>query len=132
MVETYVVDTHALAWFIGDDKRLSSRVEQILDRAEVGEVQVLIPTLVLAELTHLAQRRRIAVTIEDLLNQIRKGNGFTVVAFDFAIFQMMLTLPNDWDIHDRIIAATARFYQVVLMTRDDVLRGYADLETVCD
>ena len=132
MVETYVVDTHALAWFIGDDKRLSSRVEQILDRAEVGEVQVLIPTLVLAELTHLAQRRRIAVTIEDLLNQIRKGNGFTVVAFDFAIFQMMLTLPNDWDIHDRIIAATARFYQVVLMTRDDVLRGYADLETVWD
>jgi PIN domain nuclease of toxin-antitoxin system len=51
---------------------------------------------------------------------------------DFAIFQMMLTLPNDWDIHDRIIAATARFYQVVLMTRDDVLRGYADLETVWD
>jgi PIN domain nuclease of toxin-antitoxin system len=132
MVETYVVDTHALAWFIGDDKRLSLRVEQILDRAEVGEVQVLIPTLVLAELTHLAQRRRIAVTIEDLLNQIRKGNGFTIVAFDFAIFQMMLTLPNDWDIHDRIIAATARFYRVVLMTRDDVLRGYADLETVWD
>jgi len=132
MVETYVVDTHALAWFIGNDKRLSSRVEQILDRAEVGEVQVLIPTLVLAELTHLAQRRRIAVTVEDLLNQIRKGNGFTIVAFDFAIFQMMLTLPNDWDIHDRIIAATARFYRVVLMTRDDVLRGYADLETVWD
>ena len=56
-METYVVDTHALAWFISENKRLSARATQILSQAEAAEVIVLIPTLVLAELTHIAQKK---------------------------------------------------------------------------
>ena len=63
-MDSYVVDTHALAWFVSEDKRLSPRATQILSQAEAGEVQVLIPTLVLAELTHIAQKKRVTVTIE--------------------------------------------------------------------
>ena len=54
-MDTYLVDTHALAWFIADDKRLSSLVENLLNQAQEGEIQVLIPTLVLAELMHIAE-----------------------------------------------------------------------------
>jgi len=53
---TYVVDTHALAWFISEDKRLSCKAKEILTQAENGEVKVLIPTLVMAELTHIAEK----------------------------------------------------------------------------
>lgn len=45
-MDLYVVNTHALAWFISEDKRLSPVVEQILVQAEAGEVQVLVPTLI--------------------------------------------------------------------------------------
>ena len=54
-MDTYLVDTHALAWFIAEDKRLSSLVENLLNQAQEGEIQVLIPTLVLAELMHIAE-----------------------------------------------------------------------------
>lgn len=126
----YVTDTHVLAWFISEDQRLSPKAQEILTKAELGEVQVLIPTLVLAELTHIAEKRRVNLTIETLLTQIDKGNGFTVVAFDFAVFHYMLQFPQDWDIHDRIIAATSSYYQAVLITRDNVLRNYSHLETI--
>ncbi|MEC4812406.1 MAG: PIN domain-containing protein [Scytonema sp. PMC 1069.18] len=131
-MDTYVVDTHALAWFVSEDKRLSPKAEQILSQAEAGEAQVLIPTLVLAELTHIAQKKRVAVTIEELLEKINKGDGFTIVSFDFSIFQTMLQLPENWDIHDRIIAATASYYQATLITRDDMLRDSSEVKTVWD
>ena len=129
-MDTYVVDTHALAWFVSEDKRLSPKSEQILSQAEAGEVQVLIPTLVLAELTHIAQKKRVAVTIKELLEKIERGNGFTIVSFDFPIFQTMLQLPENWDIHDRIIAATASYYQATLITRDEMLQDSSEVKTV--
>jgi PIN domain nuclease of toxin-antitoxin system len=131
-MDTYVVDTHALAWFVSADQRLSPKATQILIKAEAGEVQVLIPTLVLAELTHIAQKKRVKVTTKELLGKINQGDGFTIVSFDFPIFQVMLQLPENWDIHDRIIAATASYYQAILITRDDMLRDSSELKTVWD
>ncbi|MGK7940895.1 MAG: type II toxin-antitoxin system VapC family toxin [Crocosphaera sp.] len=131
-MDIYVVDTHALAWFISEDQRLSLKAKEILTQAENGEIQVLIPTLVMAELTHIAEKRRVTVTIEELLDKINKGDGFTIVGFDFPIFQKMLTLPKDWDIHDRIIAATASYYQTTLITRDQTLLNFPDLKTIWD
>ncbi len=131
-MDSYVVDTHALAWFISEDPRLSLKAEQILSQAEAGEVQVLISTLVLAELTHIAQKKRVAVTIEELLEKIERGDGFTIVSFDFPIFQTMLQLPENWDIHDLIIAATASYYQAILITRDEILRDSSEVKTVWD
>lgn len=129
-MDTYVVDTHALAWFISDDKRLSFKAKEILSQAENGEVKVLIPTLVMAELTHIAQKGRVSVTIDELLNEINQGEGFTIVAFDLPIFQKMLTLPQHWDIHDLIIAATASYYQSTLITRDQILASFPNLKTI--
>jgi PIN domain nuclease of toxin-antitoxin system len=49
-METFVVDTHALAWFLADDERLSPSALRVLSTAEESATQVLVPTLVLAEL----------------------------------------------------------------------------------
>ena len=86
----------------------------------------------MAELTHIAEKARVTITIEELLDKINQGNGFTIVGFDFPIFQKMLTLPKDWDIHDRIIAATASYYQTTLITRDQILGNFPNLKTVWD
>jgi len=131
-MDTYLVDTHALAWFIAEDKRLSSLVENLLNQAQEGEIQILIPTLVLAELMHIAEKGKVKVTVEQILQQINQGDGFTVVAFDFPVFQAMLTLPKEWDIHDRVIAATASYYQTILITRDEMLRASSKIKTLWD
>jgi len=44
-MKIFVVDTHALVWFLSNDKRLSSKVGEIL---ESPAVFLLIPTIVLA------------------------------------------------------------------------------------
>ena len=66
------------------------------------------------------------------MEKIARGDGFKIVSFDILIFQTMLQLPENWDIHDRIIAATASYYQATLITRDDMLRDSSEVETVWD
>jgi PIN domain nuclease of toxin-antitoxin system len=129
-MKTYVVDTHALAWFFAQDSRLSSRIDGILAQAENGETQILIPTLVLAELTLIAQKQRVPIAITSILDAIQQTSGFIIVDFDFAVFQRFIELPPEWDLHDRIIAATAKQYNVTLITKDQVLQDSAAIETL--
>ena len=129
-MEIYVVDAHALVWFITDNTRLSAEAYHLLEQAELAEVQVLIPAIVLAEIAYIAQRKRVDVAVDELLQRIEGGDGFAVVPFDMAIFKIMLQLPAGWEIHDRIIGATARYYNAKLITNDEVLTESTDVETV--
>jgi PIN domain nuclease of toxin-antitoxin system len=67
-----------------------------------------------------------------VIERIDQSNGFTIIAFDFPILKAMLELPEHWDIHDRIIAATSLYYQAVLITRDNILRNHENLDTIWD
>lgn len=129
-METYVADAHSLIWFIAQDERLSKLAERVLDQAEQAEVQVLVPTIVLAEITYIAQKKKVNVAMDEVLRRIEEGDGFAVVPFDFAIFRTMLSLPQNLEIHDRIIGATARSHKAKLITKDQVLRDSQEIETV--
>ncbi|MEC4892710.1 MAG: hypothetical protein SAL07_12210 [Oscillatoria sp. PMC 1051.18] len=67
-----------------------------------------------------------------MLERIVRGDGFSVATFDLAVFQVMTTLPQSWDIHDKIIAATACFYEATLITRDEVLLNSEIVTTLWD
>ncbi|HEY9703994.1 MAG TPA: PIN domain-containing protein [Allocoleopsis sp.] len=60
------------------------------------------------------------------------SDGFSIVPFDLGIFQIMLNLPNQIEIHDRIIVATTIYYEAKLITRDEILRNFDQIETVWD
>ncbi len=43
---TYVVDTHALVWYLTDDMKLSEEAAAIIEKSERGDPTVVIPTIV--------------------------------------------------------------------------------------
>ena len=66
---------------------------------------------------YISQKKRVEITIDEILERIRQGGGFAIVPFDFSIFQTTLKLPEEWEIHDRIIAATACYYGAKLVNQ---------------
>jgi len=52
-MKTYVVDTHALVWFLTADSRLSDTARQAL---ALPDSRLLISTLVLFEIKHLSAK----------------------------------------------------------------------------
>ena len=129
-METYVLDAHVLAWFLTEDPRLSGKATQILEQAQEARVQALIPTIVLAEIAYIAQKKRVPISIQDVIKRIDQGDGFIVVSFDYPVFQLTLQLHEEWEIHDRIIAATALYYKAILVTNDQMLTVSNKLATI--
>lgn len=85
-----------------------------------------------AEIDRIIRKKNLPLTIDEVLATIATGDGFAAIAFDLEIFQIMLTMPENFEMHDRIIAATARYSEAKLITRDEVLRNSGEVETVWD
>jgi predicted nucleic acid-binding protein len=118
----YVADTHSILWFIAEDTRISSTARNLFVRAERSEIEILVPTIVLAELLYICEKAKSPLGLKDVLARILESTGFTVVPFDFEVFQEMLGMQKELDIHDRIIAATSLAYDAVIISKDEELR----------
>lgn len=101
----YVVDTHTLLWHIGNDRRLGPNARHILNDPNVN---LIVPVLVLAEAKHAADRKRVAVPFETVLQVVIESSRIHVFSLDISTVGY---LSSELDIHDSIIVATARFCQ---------------------
>jgi PIN domain nuclease of toxin-antitoxin system len=119
--DVYVIDTHALVWYLTDDRKLSGQVASIIERGERGEVTIVIPTIVLAELLTIVEKKRAALNMQKILDWMISSKGLLVDSFDLNIFAELLRLSGELDLHDRIIAATANRYNAPVLTQDPAL-----------
>ena len=119
--QSYVVDTHALLWFLSKDRKLGSRAKGILESA----TEILVPTIVMAEAVTVIEKRRVALSIDELLHSIEDAS-FVVVPFGADTFRAMLELPSGIELHDRMIAATAGMYDAAVLTRDPIFDGVVE------
>lgn len=114
----YVIDTHALVWYMTGDRRLGVQARRVLDDESA---RLIIPSIVLAEAKHIADRKRIPLTFHEILAQISSSPNVTVFPLDEFIVNHM---PDNLEIHDGIIVATALHCQdsfeeeVTLLTND--------------
>jgi predicted nucleic acid-binding protein len=77
---------------------------------------------VLAEAVSTIEKRRVQVTIENLLS-VMETAAFVIVPFGADEFRAMLTVPSSIELHDRIIAATAKTFNATVLTRDPAFSG---------
>ena len=100
-MSTYVLDTHALVWYLADDPRLGSRADAIFGDPDVILV---IPAIVLAEIKDLAHKGRFAQTLEDVLAVIGSDPRCLVHPIDLDV---VTKAPVLLDIHDSLVVGVA-------------------------
>jgi len=105
---TYVVDTHALVWFLERNSRLSTAAREALSDKSA---QLVIPTIVLAEVTFLYARHRITIDLPVVFAHIDSTLNCIIYPLDEAVVEH---LPTTLDIHDAIIISTALVFRNVL------------------
>ena len=124
-MKRYVVDTQGILWHLAEDRHLSRRARRILDSAEEGRTQILVPSIVLVEAIFLMQRQRIPKSRVLQLFELSEDTdaNFYVVPLNMAVARAVsdfgpAAIP---DMPDRIIAATARALDVPLITVDPII-----------
>ena len=126
----YVIDTHILIWYFTGNKRLSDCLKTTIDQVRQQGGRLLVPTIALAEALNVAAKGRVEFDFGHLYQQVKAEPEFEVVEFGLEIFDEVMRIKGISEIHDRIIAATARFYGANLLTKDGIIRMSNEVDVV--
>lgn len=118
----YVADTHALFWYLNSSPQLSNEVEEIFDFAEKGQGVIVIPSIVLAELLRILEKKERGKEFIEILHSLEKSPNYLIYPLDIQILKTLPLYPETFDLHDRIIMACAKILKAPVLTRDSKIQ----------
>ena len=126
----YILDTHVLIWYFIGSSRLDRKLTEKIDIIRNEGGRLLVPTIVLAQALDLAEKGRVEFDFFEMYRLIEEEAEFEIVGFDPEIFKETIRIKGIKEIHDRIIVATARFYEGGVLTKDRIINESGEVETV--
>ena len=126
----FVADTHALLWWFTDSPKISTTVSEIFEQCERGVNIIFIPSIVVAELLSIFDKKRVSFNFKNLFNKIDTSENFVLIALDYPILQKMIALREVPELHDKIIASTAKYLRAPIITKDKILQSQPSIRTV--
>ncbi|MCY7381506.1 MAG: type II toxin-antitoxin system VapC family toxin [Microcoleus sp. CAN_BIN18] len=117
-----VADTHAVIWYIFADPRLSATARTTIEQIAMDGNQIGFSSIMLAEIVYLSERGRInADTLDRLLAAVDSEDALLVeIPFERNIALTLRQVDRSQipDLPDRIIAASALYLNVPVISRD--------------
>ena len=128
-----VADTHTALWHLFDDARLSVRAGDFIDKAAAARRRIAVSSISLAEVVYLIEKNRLPPSVYDDLKRalgdpdhVLKEAPLTIEIVDALRQVPRVAVP---DMPDRIVAATALYFGVPVISRDGRIRA-SGLNTV--
>jgi len=128
-MDRFVTDTQALVKFMMGKKVINDRSHQAFQSADKGEATIIISAVVLMEVLYLFEKNRIDIGLlqtEDLF----KSQNYQFEPLSFEILNTASEINDIPELHDRLIAATARYLGLPLITNDPVIRDSRFVEVL--
>jgi predicted nucleic acid-binding protein len=125
----FAIDTMGLVLRL-EGRKLGLRAREILDAAESGGRAVHVPGMVLAEVLYLYERGRISLSLEQVADHFERFPAYTEFPLSFSVVRTAAEVSDIPELHDRLIAASARLLGVPLITNDPRIQASRFVETV--
>lgn len=126
----FVLDSHALWWYLKLPQRLSSSAEAIFRQAEAGNAALVVPAIVAAEVYYLSVKLGQPLTLPVFLDDLTSVHGMYLVDLGVAQLALLDRLPEIPEMHDRLIAAEALALGVPVVTRDPVIAASPQVQSI--
>jgi len=126
MADSYVVDTHALIWYIENNPRLGTDARRVMNDRDST---LFLPIIALAEACWIVEHGRCNIpSAADLLADVDADPRIVLVPLERETIDLSLTLTVIREMHDRLIVATALQMitlgqAIALLTRDNSLHS---------
>ena len=126
----YVTDTHPLFWFLSNNPKLSKSALEIFEGAEKGEYTIIIPSIVLAELMYILEKKKSREKFKEILDRLEFARNYDVYPLDTEILGKAYEITNLKELHDRIVIATAKLLDCGVITKDEDITKSREVECI--
>ncbi|MDQ6788727.1 MAG: type II toxin-antitoxin system VapC family toxin [Acidobacteriota bacterium] len=127
------VDTHIIIWYFSDPSQLSKPAENAIDKAEASGA-IFVHSISIVEVTYLIEKGKIRQEVLDLLRVALDDTttAFRLIELNREIADAVEKIPRSIvsDMPDRIIAATALYLNLPLITKDSKIQALQAIETI--
>ena len=120
MKNSYIADTMALILRL-ERRKLGQKAKAVFIGAERGEVEIIIPAMVLVELGYLSERKRIETGFNDFKKYRSEHKSIVVEPMTEEVIEKTFEIDDIPELHDRIIAGTALKAGAELITNDPII-----------
>jgi PIN domain nuclease of toxin-antitoxin system len=128
-----VADTHVGLWYLFGDARLSLAVKAAFETAANDRHKILISVISLAEIVYLIEKGRFSASVYDEVQKALQNPNHVLQEAPVTreIIHAMQQVPRTEipDMPDRIVAATAVYFGVRVISRDGRIRA-SNVQTV--
>lgn len=122
-----VADTHAAIWYLFADPRLSRTAKMAFETAVNDRHKIALSVISLAEIVYLIEKGRFAPSVYDDLEKALRNPDHVLQEAPLTseiVDAMQHVLRTDVpDMPDRIVAATAVYFGVPVISRDGRIRA---------
>jgi PIN domain nuclease of toxin-antitoxin system len=128
-----VTDSHALIWYaMGPHRKLGRRARTLFERAESGQATIYIPVLVLVEVAEAIRRGLIRCDggFSRWSERLLASGRFVAADLTPAIVLRGEGLYAVPERGDRLIAATASYFECPLISKDPAMERLPGLTTI--
>ena len=125
----FVTDTMGLILRV-ERRKLSTTVRSIFSLVESGNVVVYVPAMVFAEILYLSEKQRISASLGAVADHLRQFSNYREYPMVFAVAQSAAEIVDIPELHDRLIAGTARLLNLDLITNDKTIQASTFVRTI--
>ena len=117
----YVIDTQTLIRYLDESKGVNKKATAILEGADRWESLIIIPAVVVFEIGYLYEKNRIPISIHDIERLIEDAVNYQEEKLSVEIIKSAFEIMDIPELHDRLIAGTARYIDAPIITTDHVI-----------
>ena len=125
----YTTDTMAIVLYLSK-RKMPSAVKQLFQSADLGLCQLVVPAIVAFEIGYLSEKGRIGTSLNQLRQHIAQYPAYQEHALSFDVIEAAFQISDIPELHDRLIAGTARLTNTTLITNDPVIQASTFIKTM--
>ena len=129
MKNKFAADTMAIIRRL-EKRMLPQNIKLIFEEIEKGKSELIIPAMALAEIGYLSEKEKIETNLQEVKTYIAKHSSVTIVPITHEIIEETFRIDDIPELHDRIIAATAKHLGIELITNDPIIIASKYLKTL--
>jgi PIN domain nuclease of toxin-antitoxin system len=126
----YLADTVALIRHMEQHPALGQRARRILQEADVGHHRIYLSGISLMEILYLSDARKIVLKLQDVIAALATSSNYLVYPVDAQVIVSAAEIDDIRELHDRIIAGTAKHLAVPVLTSDQILTRSKHISTI--